>query len=192
MRPFITAWPGGLRPSWTFGFVAGFAVYACHALLACGGTSEESPPQKLRPMADAGAADRDVTVAPLCVETGARGTGFTFTELYKDYFGHVGPGGCAGNGRCHGSSDQPGALGSNGFICPAENEPDGKDTCYQHLRDAGLVAEADQTAPEHSPLYLVLRKSTGGGTMPKAPVCAFDEVDMKRIANWIRAGAPDN
>ncbi|WP_394837884.1 hypothetical protein LVJ94_13310 [Pendulispora rubella] len=171
------------------------AVVAGWVLLACGGRSEESP-QKMRPPSpdagDAGAADGDSGAVPLCVGAGARGTGFTFTELYQDYFGRVGPGGCAGNGRCHGSSDQPGSLGSNGFVCPPENEPDGKDTCYQHLRDAGLVAETEQTAPEHSPLYVVLRKSTGGGIMPKAPVCAFDEVDMKRIASWIRAGAPDN
>jgi len=145
----------------------------------------------MQPAPDAGNdAAGDAAVVPLCA--GTRGTGATFTELYQDYFGYVGPGGCAGNGRCHGSGDQPGSLGSNGFICPAENEPSGKDTCYQHLRDAGLVTESDQAAPEHARLYVVLRKSTGGGSMPKAPVCAFDQADMKRIADWIRAGAPDN
>ncbi len=55
-----------------------------------------------------------------------------------------------------------------------------------------LVAAADKNAPENSLLYTVLRKASGGGTMPKTPACAFSASDMQRIADWIGAGAADD
>jgi len=134
------------------------------------------------------AAPEDAAAAPLCIASDIRGTGHTFTDLYQDYFGRVGGSGCAGNGRCHGAADQPGSIASHNFVCP----PADKDTCYQGLQTAALATSADEGAPEQSGLYLVLRKSSGGGSMPKAPVCAFDDTDMKRIADWIRAGAPND
>jgi len=117
-----------------------------------------------------------------------RGTGHTFSELYKDYFGRVGLTACSGTtGECHGGPSDKGALESN-YWCPADD----KDTCYQRIRASNVVKAEDRDLPEKSKLYTVLRKFDGDGFMPKSPVCAFDDVDLTRITDWIRAGAPND
>ena len=134
------------------------------------------------------------------------GTGITFSDLYKDYFGRVGepittgagtfyPGpGCAGDGRCHGDDKQAGALGSGGFVC----SPTDKTACYMSLLGpaALLSIPADKAAPRKSYLISELRHVDNGATigrMPKRPATfVFTETDIKRISDWIAAGAPNN
>lgn len=126
------------------------------------------------------------TPEPVPCAPADRGTGHTFTELYADYFGREGGAACAGDGRCHGAADQPGAVISD-FVCPVGDQ----DACYRGVR-AALVRPQDRDLPEESRLYFVLRKEEGDGYMPLRPECFFDETDMTRIRDWIRAGAPND
>ncbi len=56
--------------------------------------------------------------APAAASEGGGGTGTTFTDLYRDFFGPTGAAKCAGNGTCHGTPDQAGASASGGYVCP--------------------------------------------------------------------------
>ena len=134
------------------------------------------------PLGDDAGTSETIACAPA-----DRATGHTFTDLYKDYFGHVGGPACSGDGACHGAPEQEGASVS-GYVCPAGN----RDACYQGLRSSGLVLAADRDIPENSRLYSVLRKVNGAGFMPLRPQCAFDDVDIARITAWIRGGAPND
>jgi hypothetical protein len=118
------------------------------------------------------------------------GSGTAWSDLYRDYFGPTGEASCAGNGQCHGNTTQAGYLGS-GYVCgPTAAE------CYTGITStaAGLVTVGDTTDdPTLTPLYTVLRKCSGTGSMPKLPAdLMFTSADMARIAAWIKAGAPNN
>jgi hypothetical protein len=123
--------------------------------------------------------DSGVVAGPLSTNTG-----HTFTNLYDDYFGPPGKGSCSGDGTCHGGPDQTGAKAS-AFFCPD------KATCFKTLTgDSGLVAAA--TEPTQTGLYTIIRK-VDGGTMPKRPATiVFQASDLKRITDWIAAGAPND
>ena len=98
---------------------------------------------------DAGIDSAIVDAAPNCpydgppftVEAGLAFTleaGSTWQSLYRDYFGNLATAGCAGDGNCHGGTDQFGFQAS-GFLCPAG---DASATCYRGLTspiDGGVV-----------------------------------------------------
>jgi hypothetical protein len=124
-----------------------------------------------------------------CGATGfdaAEGTGWS--DLYRDFFGPTATASCAGTvGQCHGEASGLGAQAS-AFVCAG-----GVSGCYQGmtLPAAGLVS--DQSNPTGSTLYGTLRKTCGGGIMPKVPATYFfSPADMERISDWISAGAPNN
>jgi len=122
---------------------------------------------------------------------GGVGTTRTWTDLYADYFGNAQRAACAGNGTCHGTAAQTGAQSSGGFVCPLGD----KDACYKSLtsKDVGLVTAGDTTSdPKQSGLYGILRKTTGGGTMPKSPPYQFTPADLDRLTAWLKAGAPND
>ncbi len=114
--------------------------------------------------------------------------GATWTSLYADYFGGSAPSGCGKSSGCHSAADQQGAVASN-YVCP----PSDKDACYAGITssNAGLI---DSQNPEGSGLFLVLRKTTAVGTnkMPRSPACAFSDDDMRRITDWMKAGAKND
>ncbi len=117
------------------------------------------------------------------------------------YFGNLATAGCAGDGNCHGGTDQPGYQVSM-FLCPSG---DASAACY-----AGITSPLDGGAGLILPdasfntdfLSQILCTTDGGGEMPEgwsAQQCLFDgcnyeftPTDMQRIANWVAAGAPNN
>ena len=118
------------------------------------------------------------------------GTGSTWAALYESFFGPRGVASCAGDGHCHGAAEQEGAQVSRGYVCP----PD-RDGCYRGITNptTKLVVPGDMTTPpEQTGLHIVLRKTSGGGIMPKRPEFAFTPEDMARIHEWIRRGAPND
>ena len=119
----------------------------------------------------------------------SEGTGWS--DLYRDYFGPTGVASCAGTAAaCHGDANSLGAQNS-GYVCSGTVAG-----CYAGITStaADLVTVGDTTDdPTTSTLYLTLRKACGGGVMPKEPAdFFFSAADMKRIADWIGAGAPNN
>ncbi len=122
------------------------------------------------------------------------GTGSTFTDLYRDYFGPTGGASCSGSvGNCHGESTGVGALSSGGFVCGASQSD-----CYtgMHITTADLLSASDTATPANSGLVMALRKETPAGTnnMPFDPpsTCVFTDDDIGRITAWVGAGAPNN
>jgi hypothetical protein len=117
------------------------------------------------------------------------GSGTTWGDLYRDFFGPTGKASCAGNGACHGDTSQAGYNGS-GYQCPGTAAE-----CYAGITATtpGLVTPGPVGDPTTTGLYLILRKCSGGGLMPKAPATVeFTAADMARIAAWIQAGAPND
>ena len=119
------------------------------------------------------------------------GFGSAWSDLYRDYFGPTGQASCAGTaGACHGDPTATGAVNSD-YVCTGTVAG-----CYAGITSgsAGLVTIGDTTDdPTTSGLYGVLRKACIGGEMPKQPAnFFFSAADMKRITDWIGAGAPNN
>lgn len=130
---------------------------------------------------------RSLPVAPVEVDAGAtsEGTGVTFTDLYRDFFGPTGKATCAGDGSCHGGEAEPGALAS-GFICNAD-----KARCQATMAQE-LVGTSGLANPKASFLYAILRKSSGG-RMPKRPESyVFSDASLERIQTWIANGAKND
>jgi hypothetical protein len=130
-----------------------------------------------------------------CITPPALQTANTWTALYADYFGGTGRAACSGDGNCHGSASQPGAIASNGYVCP----PDDSDGCYTTITSstAGLIQSG--LSFQDDALYQYLRKpaSLAGTTlnnMPLEPTAlyVFTPADLDRISAWIDAGAPNN
>ncbi len=158
---------------------------------------------------DAGIDSAIVDAAPNCpydgppftVEAGLAFTleaGSTWQSLYRDYFGNLATAGCAGDGNCHGGTDQFGFQAS-GFLCPAG---DASATCYRGLTspiDGGVVFILPDASFRNDFLSQILCTTDGGGAMPEgwsAQQCLFDgcnyeftPTDMQRIANWVSASA---
>ncbi len=78
------------------------------------------------------------------------GTGTTFTDLYRDFFGPTGAAKCAGNGMCHGAADQAGAVATGGYICPD----------VMSMGDAGTGGDAGDAGD-----------AGGGGANPAKALC---------------------
>jgi hypothetical protein len=137
--------------------------------------------------ADVGDASTDVDRPE---ERADAGSGATFTDLYRDFFGPTGQASCAGDGLCHGSPEKAGAKGSSGFVCGIE-----KTACWTSMTTgaSALVTSADATNPSTSTLVLTLRhrRPDGAviGNMPKRPLYVFSVASMQRITAWIAAGA---
>ena len=121
------------------------------------------------------------------------GTGSTFTDLYRDFFGPTGKASCSGDGLCHGASTAAGAKGSGGFVCGSDAT-----ACWTSMTSgrSALVTTADAADPTKSALYLTIRhRRTDGslaGSMPKRPLYVFSTASMQRIAAWVQAGAPND
>jgi hypothetical protein len=117
--------------------------------------------------------------------------GHAWSDLYRDYFGPTGAASCAGtSGQCHGDTSSLGYQASD-YVCPGSAS-----ACYAGITSpqAGLVPVNDTTGdPTLTSLYATLRKEGGGGEMPKEPASfSFTPSDMKRITDWIQAGAPND
>ena len=123
------------------------------------------------------------------------GSGTTFTDLYRDFFGPTGAASCAGNGTCHGDANQSGARSSGGYVCGAS-----KDDCRASMLAMGtgplVDPSKDPTNPELSGLVQELRRRKTDGTvvglMPKSPACVFEQPAIDRIQAWIKNGAPND
>ncbi len=113
------------------------------------------------------------------------GSGTTWTDLYRDFFGHVqgGPG-CSGTGSCHKSADQG---GGSTWVCG-----DTQDSCWRGLTTANPPI-IDTKDPESSVLFLVALRTKAGGNMPLAPASyVFSDGAISRIRTWMAAGAQNN
>jgi hypothetical protein len=131
---------------------------------------------------------------PACVIDAMTGSGTTWSDLYRDFFGPTGKASCAGNGTCHGDATQQGAKSSGGYVCAGD-----KVACRASLLsdDTGLIQlPRDQTEPEASGLVQELRRRKPDGSvvglMPKTPECVFESAAIDRIETWIKNGAPND
>lgn len=169
-------------------------VTGAAALAACADASGEvrggDPRFDAAPPGPAPEEDAAADAGPFPEDLLDAGTGATWTDLYRDLFGPTGGASCAGDGLCHGSADQAGAVAS-GFVC------DSQAGCRASmLGNSGLVKSADFTAPQQSFLATIVRRrrSDGSllGSMPKRPAYVFSRASMERIQTWIQNGAPDD
>lgn len=138
------------------------------------------------------AAAPEVTAATGCIIGADAGSGTTWTDLYRDFFGPNGAGSCVGNGTCHGDPSKPGSSASK-FVC------EDKDACRASMvsEESGLVIlPRDAADPHNSGLVQELRRKNADGTvsglMPKRPNCAFDTDAIARIETWIKNNAPND
>jgi len=128
-----------------------------------------------------------------CIIGDDAGSGTTWTDLYRDFFGPKAAASCAGDGACHGDANQQGSKSSDGFVCGAD-----KAACRQTMLDTKLVnVPSDQASPENSGLVVEIRKVKADGKldglMPLRPACvAFEPAAVDRITTWIKNGAPDD
>jgi len=135
-------------------------------------------------------------------DRGDNGTGITWTDLYRDYFGPGAAASCAGTGACHGGTGQPGFKSSR-YLCPD------KDQCWASMRDkapdvamqSGLVKESDLGMPESSLLLAIELRHDAlqpdgttkrVGSMPKTPQYKFTPVGLGRIRDWAKAGGKND
>lgn len=160
----------GLVVAFVLSGVVGACAEASSDTVSGGGprfdpTPEAPPAQPSNPAADAG-------------------SGTTFTDLYRDFFGPQAPASCSGPGltACHGAKDH---SGGNIFVCAAD-----KAECRTGI--AGLAAGATF---KDSLLFDILRKNPafGSNRMPKAPkTYTFEQPAIDRIGAWVAAGAKDD
>ena len=113
------------------------------------------------------------------------GGGITWTDLYRDFFGKAAPGpGCKGTGVCHGAADQG---GGGVWVCG-----DTQESCWKGMTTASPPI-IDTTDPNSSVLLAVALRSKQGGNMPQAPASyVFTDAAIKRIQDWMAAGAQNN
>lgn len=115
------------------------------------------------------------------------GTGTTWTDLYRDYFGPTGRAKCA-DPSCHGGEGTP--ASSIGFRCFDQSG------CRASLVDRWIVLPADAAEPEKSAFYRVLRRCNEQnetvGTMPQRPTYYFSGASLARISTWMQGGAKDD
>jgi hypothetical protein len=133
---------------------------------------------------DGGALDAFVD---LCADAGDRGSGSTYTDLYRDFFGPTGLASCTARSICH-VPNGTGAL-TSGFTCA----PD-RNACFSSMTTV-LVPPGSSASPEHAELYRILRKAPptpGSGPMPRNSAFAFCPDDLARIEAWIAAGTPND
>ena len=135
----------------------------------------------------------DASDATRMVPTFTLDAGSTWTALYRDYFGNPATASCAGDGNCHGSATQTGAMNSN-YVCP----PGDPQACWAGITSYG-DGGADLVQPDASftgdLLEQVLCKvddagnPVGDGMMPLFCSYNFTPVDMQRIQDWVARGA---
>jgi hypothetical protein len=118
------------------------------------------------------------------VEAGAT----TWTGIYRDLFGPMTRGGCAGDGACHGTDGQAGSKGSFGFVCAD------KTGCRQKMIATNLLSgDQDGGVTSAANLIGILRSDRNpAAIMPKRPTCTFSERSIVRIETWVQNGAPDD
>jgi hypothetical protein len=112
------------------------------------------------------------------------GSGITWTDLYRDFFGPTSVASCKGNGTCHGTA----AEGGGGvWVCG-----DTQLSCYTGMT-ATAAALIDTKNPASSTLLGVGLRSASGGNMPLTPASyVFSDASIKRISAWMAAGAQNN
>ncbi len=136
---------------------------------------------------DAGPAPiPQVSTASGCGAAGGPDGGITWTDLYRDFFGNLSAGGpgCKGTGSCHASADQG---GGGTWVCGATQQ-----SCWEGMTGASppIIDKAD---PASSVLISVALRSKQGGNMPLSPAsCVFTADSLKRIQDWMAAGAQNN
>ena len=127
------------------------------------------------------------------------GTGTTWTDLHRDFFGQTGVASCKGTGACHATPDKGGSPVSN-FVCSD------KDECYRTMRmgkhptrGVALVEDSAIANPDSAFLFSTVRVQAADGKiqpnldMPQQPRdFAFTASEIERIKAWIRAGAKND
>lgn len=112
------------------------------------------------------------------------GSGITWTDLYRDFFGASAPASCKGNGTCHGSVSEG---GGSIWVCG-----DTQASCYTGIT-ATAAALINTKDPASSTLLGVALRSSQGGNMPLSPASyTFSDASIKRISDWMAAGAQNN
>ncbi len=116
------------------------------------------------------------------------GSGATWTDLWRDYFGPTGAASCT-DASCHGSPSGAGVR--FGMLCVDQAG------CQESLHAKGVILPSDADAPEESMFYKVLRRCDAQdqtlGTMPQRPSSyTFSPTSLARIATWLRNGAPND
>lgn len=120
------------------------------------------------------------------------GSGTTWTDLYRDFFGPTGAASCSSANTCHGDPSAVGTTKSAGYLCAD------KDGCRESmLSDSTLLIQPrDVAAPADSTLVRILwhRKADGSltGSMPKTPRYVFSRASLERVQTWIANGAPND
>ncbi|AKU95388.1 hypothetical protein AKJ09_02052 [Labilithrix luteola] len=134
----------------------------------------------------------DIDAASWPEEQVDAGSGTTWTDLYRDFFGPTGAASCSSSGTCHGDPAAAGTTKSAGYLCAD------KDGCRQSMLSdtTALIQTRDFSAPEGSTLVRILwqRKTNGTltGSMPKTPRYVFSRASLERIQTWIGNGAPND
>ena len=166
--------------------LASIAIAAPLACLTCvaGCSSAGGSPSGGADLFDAGPAPIP-DAGPVAIADA--GAGITWTDLYRDFFGNLpnppGPG-CAGTGVCHGAADQG---GGSVWVCGTT-----KDSCWKGLTTASTPL-VDPKDPDNSILLSIALRQKSGGNMPQSPASyVFSDASIKRIRDWMAAGAQNN
>jgi hypothetical protein len=123
-----------------------------------------------------------------CLDAGDRGSGSTFTDLYRDFFGPTGLASCTAMSACHISPMGRGYKNTH-YTC----SPD-QSTCWMTMTTS-IVPSGGSATPETTTMYRALRKAPPiphSGPMPLGSTFAFCPSDLQRIAEWIADGAQNN
>jgi hypothetical protein len=160
------------------GRLRAFLLASSFVLTACGAES---------PNSSVDAAD-DAGVGGYCADAGDRGDGSDFSDLYRDFFGPTGRASCSAQSICH-VAGGTGAQTSGGYVCVPDQQ-----ACWSSMTTT-IVPDGGSATPEDTVLYKALRKAPptpGSGPMPRNSSFAFCPDDLKRISEWIMAGAAND
>jgi hypothetical protein len=144
------------------------------------------------------AGEPDAQLTAYCTAAkGTRGSGITYTDLYRDFFNNV-PGGssCTQASNCH----VPLGTGAQTRWLCGSTQAD----CYAGMTGSGIVPQGgtlcSAKTPDQIEMYKALRKSppaqldagTYSGLMPYHLPFAFCPEDLSRIYAWIANGAKND
>ena len=125
-----------------------------------------------------------VPAAPGPIEHCAPGGGATWSDLYRDCFAPA-HAGCGASSDCH--ADKTHGGGSI-WTCGSSAHD-----CYVGMREKIVILPADQTKPDDSQMFRILRKEPGcPSCMPLGGSFVFAPEDLDRIHKWLADGAQEN
>jgi hypothetical protein len=117
----------------------------------------------------------------------ASSTDDTWSFLYGCYFAPTGVASCSFSaGNCHGTSGEPGAQISGGYVCGSDST-----ACWTTMNSVLIGGVTD---PPNTMLWQAIRGGTGGiNNMPLMPTnVTFESGDLSRLSAWITAGAKND